>query len=140
MSKDINDKNYEIGYQKPPKHSQFKPGQSGNPNGRPKGCNNLKTDVLEVLRMTINVMDNGNSKKINAQKAALLKLIEGALKGDTRKLDKLLKLSEMYNNEEVEQPMRNPSKDDKAILEAYYNRSKHSETEKKIHSNEEVGQ
>ena len=27
---------YSVGYGKPPKHSQFKPGQSGNPRGRPK--------------------------------------------------------------------------------------------------------
>ena len=26
---------YEVGYGKPPKQSQFQPGQSGNPNGRP---------------------------------------------------------------------------------------------------------
>ena len=26
---------YEVGYGKPPKHTQFKRGQSGNPNGRP---------------------------------------------------------------------------------------------------------
>ena len=30
----------EVGYGKPPKHSQFKPGQSGNPQGRPKGSRN----------------------------------------------------------------------------------------------------
>ena len=27
---------YEVGYGKPPKHSRFKPGQSGNPKGRPR--------------------------------------------------------------------------------------------------------
>jgi hypothetical protein len=29
--------NYEIGYGKPPKHTQFKKGRSGNPNGRSRG-------------------------------------------------------------------------------------------------------
>src|SRR5215213_6143909 len=27
---------YEVGYRKPPRHTQFKPGQSGNPKGRPR--------------------------------------------------------------------------------------------------------
>ncbi len=31
-----NDRDYEIGYKKPPKGSQFKSGQSGNPKGRQK--------------------------------------------------------------------------------------------------------
>jgi hypothetical protein len=35
MSSDFS-KEYEIGYKKPPRKNQFKPGQSGNPKGRPK--------------------------------------------------------------------------------------------------------
>jgi hypothetical protein len=27
-----------VGYKRPPQHSKFKPGQSGNPKGRPKGA------------------------------------------------------------------------------------------------------
>jgi hypothetical protein len=37
---------YQVGYGKPPKHTQFKPGKSGNPQGRPKGTKNLKTDLI----------------------------------------------------------------------------------------------
>jgi hypothetical protein len=32
--------NYEVGYGRPPKGSQFTPGRSGNPKGRPKGARN----------------------------------------------------------------------------------------------------
>lgn len=34
---------YETGYGKPPKARQWRPGQSGNPNGRPKGSRNKPT-------------------------------------------------------------------------------------------------
>ena len=43
------DDEYDVGYKKPPKRTQFKPGQSGNPRGRPKGTKNLKTDLAEAL-------------------------------------------------------------------------------------------
>ena len=32
---------YEVGYGRPPQHTQFRPGQSGNPAGRRKGVRNL---------------------------------------------------------------------------------------------------
>ena len=43
--------NYEIGYKKPPKHTQFKKGQSGNPSGRPKGAKNALVYSLPEERL-----------------------------------------------------------------------------------------
>ncbi len=40
---------YEVGYGKPPRHTRFQPGRSGNPRGRPKDTKNLKTDLIEEL-------------------------------------------------------------------------------------------
>ena len=46
---------YEVGYGKPPKSRQWKPGQSGNPKGRPKGARNrLGTQFLEALEADFN--------------------------------------------------------------------------------------
>jgi hypothetical protein len=39
------DESYAVGYRKPPLHSRFRAGQSGNPAGRRKGVRNLETDV-----------------------------------------------------------------------------------------------
>lgn len=49
------DSKYKVGYGCPPKEHQFKPGQSGNPKGRPKKNNNFAEDVLEEMSEMITV-------------------------------------------------------------------------------------
>src|ERR1700742_2968486 len=46
-----------VGYKRPPKHTQFRPGQSGNPKGRPKGTQNLKSDLREELGEIVRVRE-----------------------------------------------------------------------------------
>jgi hypothetical protein len=49
---------YEVGYGKPPKHTQFRKGQSGNPGGRPKrreSLERMKALVLQEAYRGINV-------------------------------------------------------------------------------------
>ena len=83
---------YEVGYKKTPKHSRFKPGQCGNPKGRPKGSRNLKTDLAEELNTRVTIREGGRARKISAQQAAIKRLLAKALGGDLRALEKLFDL------------------------------------------------
>ena len=88
------DKDYEVGYGKPPKSGQFKEGKSGNPKGRPKGTRNFNTDLEEVLASKVTVTENGKPNKVSSQFAVLMRLREQALAGDPRAIAQFLSLAQ----------------------------------------------
>jgi hypothetical protein len=111
---------YTIGYGRPPTHTRFRPGQSGNPAGRRKGVRNLSTDVKRALKVPVKVKEGGRTRAISTQEGALMVLREKALKGDARALDRLLELARLFNNDAGEiGPGQALSADDQAILAAY---------------------
>lgn len=75
--------NYEIGYKKPPKKYQFKPGISGNPKGRPKLVQDFVTDFQDELEEMITLKEGGNIKTMTKQRALIKRLITNALNGNS---------------------------------------------------------
>jgi hypothetical protein len=113
-------KGYEVGYGKPPIHSQFRPGQSGNPAGRRKGVRNLRTDVKRMLATPVKVKEGGRTRTRSTQEAALMFLREKVFKDNTRALDRFLELAVRFNDDAAEVGPAQPlPADDQAILAAY---------------------
>lgn len=83
---------YEVGYGRPPKHSRFPPGRSGNPKGRPKGTKNLKTDLMEELGERIMVREGERARCVSKQRAVVKTLMTRTLKGDARAASLLLSM------------------------------------------------
>jgi hypothetical protein len=111
---------YAVGYGKPPLHSRFRAGQSGNPAGRRKGVRNLETDVKRTLSTPITVREGGRTRKKSTQEGALMVLREKALHGEARALDRIIELAARFNNDAVESGPAQPlGADDQAILDAY---------------------
>ena len=55
------DSDYEVGYGKPPGHTRFAKGQSGNPRGRPPGAKSFTTLLDEALNERVLVEENGGA-------------------------------------------------------------------------------
>jgi Family of unknown function (DUF5681) len=73
-----------VGYKRPPRATRFRPGQSGNPNGRPKGARNFATALEQELRSRVAVNENGRRKKISKREAIAKQLVNKAASGDPR--------------------------------------------------------
>ena len=77
-------RDYEVGYGKPPCHTRFKPGRSGNPRGRPSGSKNLATVLSEALNEPVIVAEDGRRRKITKRQAIIKQLVNRSAKADLR--------------------------------------------------------
>src|SRR5262249_11718550 len=84
---------HEVGYAKPPKHSRFKPGVSGNPRGRPKRKASTIGEIINgVLSAPAEYLEGGRPKKATRQELAIRALRKDALSGDVGAAGMLLKV------------------------------------------------
>lgn len=86
----------EIGYCKPPKHTQFKKGQSGNPKGRPKTHRNFKTIVADILYEPVQIRQGERTRFVPFAEAWARKLASNALHGDSKAHATVLTLVKLY--------------------------------------------
>ena len=116
-----NKKEYEVGYKRPPREYQFKPGQSGNPKGWPKKNKSFAEDIKDEMNELIQIQEQGKLKKITKQTALIKRLITDALSGKASAIKLLFPvlLSKDFEEKDFEEDL---SQEDQAILEDYIKR------------------
>lgn len=92
------DREYDVGYRRPPKATQFKKGESGNPKGRPKGSRGLEKVVMEELKAKITVNENGQSKRVRKVEAIAKQMVNKAITGDPKAISLVIGVSNRHDD------------------------------------------
>jgi len=80
---------YAVGYGKPPRHSGFQKGRSGNPKGRPKGSKNFATLLTEALDEKVQVTEDGRRRRIAKRELVIKQLVNKSAAADLRAIKQL---------------------------------------------------
>jgi len=119
----------EIGYGKPPKHTQFTKGQSGNPKGRPKGSQNLATILAKACRQRVKVTENGRTRYITKLEASVTQLNNQAASGELRAIRELFYWNiSLANSEQAALPLPVPHESDNAVMASILERIRQSDS------------
>ncbi len=112
---------HSVGYGRPPAHTRFKPGQSGNPKGRPKGSRNFTTELLEELGELTKIRENAREYNVTKQRAIIKALVGKALTGDPRATTCIVTLcARLIGPNGIEEQRASAS--DQRVIEAFITR------------------
>ena len=106
-----------IGYGKPPKHTRYTKGQSGNPGGRAKGSRNFKTVFEDVMESGVELSEKGRKREVRLVEALILQFAQCGLKGDWKAIDSLLERYERYLGDRAQPATNLPEEDDRMLDE-----------------------
>ena len=126
---DNDDPNYPIGYKKPPRDTQFKPGQSGNAKGRPIGVKNFATVIEKELRTSIEVTENGKRKRISKREAVVKQTVNKAANGDPKATAILLNEARFHESQNPPPvaPSAHASPEDQMVMDNMLRRIRQSD-------------
>lgn len=94
------EKNYAVGYGRPPKASQFKPGHSGNPKGRPRGLPTASDIFFREAARFVRIRIGDDVVSISKLEAAFRQLFNKAAAGDPRAINLVLLAHARLSNPE----------------------------------------
>lgn len=116
---------YKVGHGHPPKATQFKPGISGNPKGRPRGAKGHMASLKKELNSKVTVTKNGREEKITKSDAYFASLVNNMIKTPGKHQLEFLKLLYWLDEQDAEksdqQSLNAPGEDEesKAIIRRF---------------------
>jgi hypothetical protein len=118
------DDDEKIGYGRPPRHTRFKAGASGNPRGRPKRRPTFKDDFNSELRERLMLRENGRERRLSKQRALIKALMALAIKGNVRAITAVLASTRNFDLGQDDEPEKTVDPMDLDFLEAFVSRER----------------
>jgi len=81
-----------VGYGRPPRAYRFRPGQSGNPRGRPSQKRKIERLLARALDQKTSTTEDGRVRSVSKLEAAMIQLADRAASGDPRALNSVLSM------------------------------------------------
>jgi Family of unknown function (DUF5681) len=115
----------DVGYKRPPLHTRFKPGQSGNPNRRPVGRANAKSVVSEAINKKVSVRQGQKTRTVPLLGAVVEAHLAKAAKGDARSAQFVIGLAGRLGllGEQEHDLIPAPPQEDRAIVQEFLRRN-----------------
>lgn len=110
---------YEVGYGRPPKASRFKPGQSGNPRGRPKEAKSVDDVFQKRLFAKVKVQEKGRQTEMTVLEVIIGRLLKRAADGDNRSIAIVLNQMRLPKGAEDGRPDTASPEQDRQVLEEF---------------------
>jgi hypothetical protein len=133
--------NHDVGFGRPPKDYQFKPGQSGNPKGRPKGSKSFNTYFDEELGQRVTLNENGTPRRMSKKQVLAKQLVNKALGTDPKVTGLVLDHIRRTEGPAEQQPVtRAFAPEDEAVISTIVQRLRSSTEPEPDSSSEESSQ
>ena len=107
---------HDVGYRRPPTHTRFRSGVSGNPSGRPKRRPTFRAVLLDELAAP--TAAGGAEPRVSKLQALVRTLVAAAISGDAKAQALLLAAITRIGEADEEEPT-SLSPDDREILDSY---------------------
>ena len=124
---------YEVGFCRPPKATRFKPGQSGNPVGRPKGVMNIDTLIDAIINKKVVATVDGKEMKLSKKHVMWLRVANDAVGGKLASLKILERRMDRIDEKKAVQAAakeQSMAPTDREILDHYFKGDNDGRTEK----------
>jgi hypothetical protein len=121
----------EVGPGKPPRRTQFKKGQSGNPRGRPKGSRNIDKLIMDAAQRRVTANIDGKARRISMAQASAWQLATRAAGGDPKFVGQFLDRMAEIEARKTAEPSEYPLSDaDLEVIRTVFDRLQQRDRER----------